>query len=93
MSSSDTADAALLPPGWDGAMRQAVEGLAARVTLGDPYYTSGQLQHERRPPERKRGLPYDSVIANASSTQVHRELIVYDHRQAFPEYVVRYKEG
>ena len=38
------------------------------------------------------GLTYDSVVANASASQVHRELIVYDHRQAYPEYLVRFTD-
>ena len=50
----------------------------------------------RRPPERgkafKPGLIFDSVVANQSSSQAHRELIVYDHRQAYPEYLVYFKE-
>ena len=74
--------------------------LISRVTLGDPHYATGTLKEYRRPPERNAvvwgaGLTYDSVVANTSTTsgQVHRELIVYDHRQAYPEYVVRYREG
>ena len=40
------------------------------------------------------GCLYDSVVANSTTNgQVHRELIVYDHRQAYPEYVVRYREA
>ena len=35
--SVETTGAGLLPPGWGEAMRQAAEGMAARVTLGDPH--------------------------------------------------------
>ena len=56
------------------------------------------MSQQRRPPARSErwwgmGTLYDSVVANASSSQAHRELIVYDHRQCYPEYIVRYKEG
>ena len=77
--------------------------LVARVALGDPYYASGPMTQARRPPERpaaslsqvgrKQGLTYDSTVANSTAQQAHRELIVYDRRRAYPEYVVRYQEG
>ena len=72
--------------------------IISRVTLGDPFYASGHMNAVRRPPDRHsrfwgEGTTYDSVVANASSSQAHRELIVYDHRSAYPEYVVWYKEG
>ena len=72
--------------------------LIARVTLGEPYYASGSMHKQRRPPDRdaragfSAGLTYDSVVANESASQVHRELIVYDHVLAYPEYVVRFRE-
>ena len=71
--------------------------IVARVTLGDPYYATGHLAQHRRAPDRgagwsKTGLTYDCVVANTSGSQAHRELIVYDHRQAYPEYVVRFRE-
>ena len=55
-------------------------------------------ENERRPPEKNSrifgaGVLYDSVIANTGAAgQVHRELIVYDRRQAYPEYIVTYRE-
>ena len=73
--------------------------LVVRVTLGDPFYTAGGMQDERRPPEKNSrifgaGVLYDSVIANTGAAgQVHRELIVYDRRQAYPEYIVTYRES
>ena len=72
--------------------------LIARVAIGDPYYATSNMSQQRRPPARSErwwgmGTLYDSVVANASSSQAHRELIVYDHRQCYPEYIVRYKEG
>ena len=67
--------------------------LISRVALGDPYYAnSTELQRCRRPPIRGTGLAFDSVVANSSSTQTHREFVLYDHRQAYPEYIVSYRE-
>ena len=38
--------------------------------------------------------PYDSVVANESATQIHREFILYGHEAAaYPEYVVKYIEA
>ena len=65
----------------------------SRVVLGDPYYATAALQNERRPPLRggafAPGLTFDSVVAN----MLHREFIVYDHKQAYPEYIVWFREG
>ena len=72
--------------------------IVARITLGDPHYATGGMSLARRPPERdtrqgwRPGLLYDSVVANSGGSQGHRELIIYDHRQAYPEYVVRFRE-
>ena len=33
------------------------------------------------------GVLFDSIVANKD----HRELIVYDHRQAYPEYIVLFQ--
>ena len=39
-------------------------------------------------------LTYDSVVANESGTQIHREFILYGHEAAaYPEYVVKYIEA
>ena len=72
--------------------------LVARVALGDPYYATSNMSNHRRPPNRNSlfwsaGTTYDSVVANSQGSQVHRELIIYDHRQVYPEYIIRYKEG
>ena len=78
--------------------------IVARVALGDPYYADstwrsyGTLSASRRPPDRPRadkakGLTYDSIVANESRTQIHREFMLYDRRQAYPEYIVRFREG
>jgi hypothetical protein len=69
--------------------------IIARVSIGDPHYAASGLQNQRRPPERgspfSKGTLFDSVVANGGTgSQVHREIIVYDHRQAYPEYVVRW---
>ena len=64
--------------------------LVSRVVLGDPHYQT-RTEALRRPPERgglfDRGVLFDSIVANKD----HRELIVYDHRQAYPEYIVFFK--
>ena len=86
--------------------------LLNRVTLGDPFYVSGDawrpdraIRDARRPPERggefAPGLTFDSVVAlsvdytyghavfgSEDSETEHREVVIYDHRQAYPEYVV-----
>ena len=66
--------------------------IVARVTLGDPYYAASTDHSLRRPPDRNaafsKGATFDSVVANGE----HRELIVYDHRQACPEIILRVKE-
>ena len=65
--------------------------LIARVALGDPFYAekgNQKMHHQRRrPPDRenKQGLLYDSMVANATLRQVHREIMVYDRAQAYPE--------
>lgn len=54
----------------------------SRVLLGRPYYATSHMQQTRRPPEG-----YDSIIANQNRFG-HRELIVYDRFQAYPEFLV-----
>ena len=47
----------------------------------------------------KKGLVHDSVVANGGQArttygkQYHREYIVYDRGQSYPEYVVYFKDG
>merc|ERR1712232_1238948 len=67
--------------------------VVSRVVLGAPYYSPTSLSGIRRPPEHMsvRGLPYDSVIANRSMSKVHRELIVYDMNQCYPEYLIHFR--
>ena len=59
----------------------------SRVTLGRAFATNAQMQNERRPP-----LGYDSVVANSHvanyGKQKHREFVVYDGRQAYPEFII-----
>ena len=44
------------------------------------------------------GVMHDSYVANvagthnASSRQVHREFVLYDHRAAYPEFIVHFNE-
>ena len=77
--------------------------LMARVTLGDVHYVQHADQHKklRRAPlvAGKKGLVHDSVVANEGQArttygkQYHREYIVYDRSQAYPEYVVFFEPG
>lgn len=74
--------------------------LLARVCLGDAYTTKAVMnQGIRRPPTRDGAplSPYDSVIANVGPMegrggdeyQYHQELVLFEKRQAYPEYVLR----
>jgi len=62
--------------------------LLCRVRLGRPYYATETMQNERKAPDG-----FDSVVFNPGQGHVpvgqHRELIIYDRYQAYPEYVVR----
>lgn len=55
-----------------------------------------------------RGTTYDSVVATTVDTRVgygplmdsgeatgeeHREIVLYDHRHVYPEYIVRFRRG
>eukprot|EP00929_Paragymnodinium_shiwhaense_P109722 TRINITY_DN76219_c0_g1_i1.p1 TRINITY_DN76219_c0_g1~~TRINITY_DN76219_c0_g1_i1.p1 ORF type:complete len:829 (-),score=117.61 TRINITY_DN76219_c0_g1_i1:2-2488(-) len=68
--------------------------LYTRVLLGTPFYTKGDRIGERRPPvfPDRPGKLYDSVVANAgvanAGKQYHREFVVYDRRQTYPEFEV-----
>eukprot|EP00928_Gymnodinium_smaydae_P099397 TRINITY_DN9467_c0_g1_i3.p2 TRINITY_DN9467_c0_g1~~TRINITY_DN9467_c0_g1_i3.p2 ORF type:complete len:165 (-),score=19.07 TRINITY_DN9467_c0_g1_i3:182-676(-) len=60
----------------------------SRVLLGLPSYADEYTQGARRPPaySEKNGRLYDSVIANTE----HREFIVYDRLQTYPEYLLEF---
>lgn len=82
-------------PAEDGLHRM----LYCRVLLGDPHYTQQQMTQVRRPPDRRgsSGLLYDAVVANSgamagarSGRQEHREFIVYDRTQVYPEFLVTF---
>lgn len=66
----------------------------SRVVLGIPYYIKTGRKGERRPPPYPDipGRLYDSVIANEGvangGKQYHREFVVYDRRQTYPEFEV-----
>ena len=68
-----------------------------RVTLGAVHYTEQRLVSWRRPPVMPGtgGLLFDSVVANSGvandGRQFHREYIVYDRTQVYPEYLVTVK--
>lgn len=59
--------------------------LLCRVLLGNPYQTHRHMPHTRRPPDN-----YDSVVFEPGAADVghHRELVVYDRHQVYPEYIV-----
>ena len=79
--------------------------LSVSLCLGSPVASKplsssyGTLSASRRPPDRPRadkakGLTYDSIVANESRTQIHREFILYGHEAAaYPEYVIKYIEN
>ena len=58
-----------------------------------PYYANRAMRGLRRPPEipGRQWILYDSVVANyvGGSGQVHREFVIYDRLQAYPEYLVK----
>merc|ERR1712070_120778 len=62
----------------------------SRVTLGRAHSTKTALRGQRRAPDG-----YDSVVANTllanAGAQVHREFIVYDRNQIYPEFLVCFK--
>jgi serine/threonine protein kinase len=71
----------------------------SRVMLGEAHVAPGRYR-ERRPPLRPAAaggggggsscFPYDSVVGGRAR-QVHREYIVYDRDQTYPEFLVYYK--
>ena len=63
-----------------------------RVLLGDVYHTNTNLGNERRAPQKPGGggATYDSVVASGGN-QKHREFIVYDRHQVYPEFIIYYK--
>lgn len=56
-----------------------------RVLLGNPHYTSTAMRQTRRAPDK-----FNSVVFEPTGFGVgqHRELIVYDRHQVYPEYIV-----
>jgi len=78
------------PPAADGRRHL----LYVRVLLGLSCYVRDSMKGARRPPPDpgSGGRLCDSVIANAGvangGRQVHREFVVYDRRQAYPEFEV-----
>eukprot|EP01062_Namystynia_karyoxenos_P078075 TRINITY_DN7988_c0_g1_i4.p1 TRINITY_DN7988_c0_g1~~TRINITY_DN7988_c0_g1_i4.p1 ORF type:complete len:3393 (+),score=795.00 TRINITY_DN7988_c0_g1_i4:5118-15296(+) len=72
--------------------------LYCRVVLGEPYVTTSRsLPGIRRPPEcgqeggpKRKGSPYDSVVATSGADGTHAEFIVYRGLQAYPELLIEY---
>jgi len=69
-----------------------------RVCLGTPWIrleATDPTKPLRRPPDREDGTPYDSVMGeckefNPSASLAFREYIVYDRRQCYPEYIIKF---
>ena len=70
--------------------------LVCRVAMGSPYCTVTSHRNERRPPDNGAtpGRPFDSIFAEhgigSGGEQHHNEVVVFDHNQVYPEYIVRY---
>lgn len=70
----------------------------SRVVLGDPFFTKGPMRGERRPPLRAgTHYVYDSIVAEVNipngrqggqGRQEHREFVLFDRMQAYPELVI-----
>ena len=60
-----------------------------RVTMGQAFASRTMMQRQRRPPHG-----YDSVVANTSvanfGMQIHREFIIYDGSQIYPEFLISF---
>lgn len=69
-----------------------------RVSLGTPWIRLAATDKDkplRRPPDRDNGQLYDSVLGESrawdpAAALDFREYIVYDRRQCYPEYLIRY---
>ena len=88
---------------YSGAGRQA-EGcfIITRLILGEPHYARGPLpqvkvEPPRDPKDASKGRCH-SVIASPGTpsgngaTQVHRELVIFDGAQAYPEMIVHIRK-
>eukprot|EP00929_Paragymnodinium_shiwhaense_P035919 TRINITY_DN19321_c0_g1_i1.p1 TRINITY_DN19321_c0_g1~~TRINITY_DN19321_c0_g1_i1.p1 ORF type:complete len:836 (-),score=127.93 TRINITY_DN19321_c0_g1_i1:180-2687(-) len=71
--------------------------IVSRVVLGDPYYAPRADTSMRRPPAKSSITHelYDSVVANpgtdkGSGSQVHREYIIFEGAQAYPEFIATF---
>eukprot|EP00004_Rigifila_ramosa_P015419 TRINITY_DN356_c0_g1_i4.p1 TRINITY_DN356_c0_g1~~TRINITY_DN356_c0_g1_i4.p1 ORF type:complete len:558 (+),score=103.52 TRINITY_DN356_c0_g1_i4:522-2195(+) len=72
--------------------------LLCRVVLGAPYFATAHMPAgtRRAPVNAATGLPHDCVIAAAGvsattgSHGAHREFVVFDHHQSYPQYVIEY---
>ncbi|CAE8613734.1 unnamed protein product [Polarella glacialis] len=74
--------------------------ILSRVLLGDPHYAKGPLGQMKISPKRDEADAtkgrHNSVVANVGtpngqpppSVQEHREYVIFDGSQAYPEYVV-----
>jgi len=73
--------------------------LLVRLILGQPHRTAGQMPGMRVPPLLDPAAPtrgrFDSVVAEpgirngqAAGSQIHREFVMFNRRQAYPELAV-----
>ena len=73
--------------------------LYCRVLLGKIHYTKTTMVGHTRPPQIGTSTEiFDSVVAptgpmenHAQKVQIHREFIVYDRAQVYPEFAIFYK--
>ncbi|CAJ1353155.1 unnamed protein product [Effrenium voratum] len=83
------------PSGCEGCI------IISRVVLGYPYFATGQMKHLKTEPFRDDSDPSkghchcvvaSSGISNGQgATQVHREFVVFNRYQAYPELLVRFR--
>ena len=87
---AEDADGADDADGGIGQPEQVNIVLVCRVILGNPMMADAQLSG-RRPINTKE---FDSVVANSilvGDKMKHREFVVYDRHQIYPEFVVTYQ--
>merc|ERR1712151_1275047 len=68
-----------------------------RVLLGHAFHPKSDTKGQRRPPafNKVSGKLFDSVVANVKEAnegrQIHREFVIYDRRQTYPEFQIELK--
>jgi len=75
--------------------------ILCRVLLGNVFYAAGAIGAAIRRPPCVQGCPHDtpclherhdSVVANSGvGMQVHREFVVHNRRQVYPEFLIKFR--